>query len=172
MKKETELYVGGLNGYLSCLSRLCGYQYSFSVNMFDAKCDIDEFVIGKFSELKKGDEYCKGTDYLYLGKSEIKFDAICEQIEHYVFNGLLGQVLQSRQNVYDSLKRTFIEDLNEYYGLISTALNHDGVFHPLIRGPVFKLDITNVEYEEIFCFLVKIENYYVLSMFSKRPNVR
>jgi len=168
MAKESDLHLGGLNGYLSCLSRLCGPGYAFNVNMFEANSDVDTFVTSKIEEWKVGDEYYSGTAYEYSGKSKIGFEEICNRLAGYIFNGFLQEMAPPNSTVYKQLKRVLIDDLNEYYGLISTTLNYDGVFHPLISGPVFEIYLTSVKYEQLFCFLVKIENYYVLSIFTKR----
>jgi hypothetical protein len=168
MAKESDLYLGGLNGYLNCLSRLCGPGYAFNVNMFDANSDVDKFIISKIAEWKIGDNYCSGTEYNYHGKSEIKFNEICDRLTEYIFTGILQKVIRPKSEEYEQYKRILIEDINEYYGLISTTLNYDGVFHPLIKGPVLEIALTSKKHEHIFCFLVKIESYYVLSIFSKR----
>lgn len=168
MTKESDIHLGGLNGYLNCLSRLCGPGYSFNVNMFEVESDVDAFIATKIEEWKIGDEYCSGTEYNYSGKYKIEFNEICDRLAGYIFNGLLKNSIPPDSTVYEQFKRVFIEDINEYYGLISTTLNYDGVFHPLIRGPVFEIALTSVKHENIFCFLVKIESFYVLSIFSKR----
>lgn len=71
-----------------------------------------------------------------------------------------------KKNTQKYLNNKLLYDLNEFYGLMSTSINFDGVFHPLIKGPVYKLDISCDRYEHSLNFLVKIEHMYVVTYYS------
>lgn len=61
--------------------------------------------------------------------------------------------------------RSVIWDINEFYGLASTNMNSEGVFHPLISGPVYRLNIISDRFTSSLFFLVKIEDMHVLAYF-------
>ena len=62
-----------------------------------------------------------------------------------------------------------IENINEYYGLASSTENRDGVFHPLIMGPIYNLCIQGKDESNYFYFLVKIDKFFVLTCLRRKP---
>ena len=67
--------------------------------------------------------------------------------------------------------KMLIKDINEHYGLISTSLNENGIFHPLLKNEINILKIFNVNHERSLYFLVQIENVFVLTAFVKKARV-
>ena len=85
--------------------------------------------------------------------------------QSYIFNGCINQEALTNQGAFEYATRTLIDDINESYGLVSTSLNKEGVFHPLITGPLYMLSISNNKNEKCLYYVVKIESMYVLTYF-------
>jgi hypothetical protein len=161
-----EIHIAELNGYLQSLRRLRGSGYLYSACSYQATGDIDQFLIETINGW--GDD----GEFKYEGKTEIEFRVIEERLVKIIFNGVLNLENINVDEFKDNIKKAVIEDINEYYGLASTSLASDGIFHPLIRGPVFEVKIKNKHYSGLFFYLVQIGNYYVLTSFTKRkPSV-
>jgi hypothetical protein len=167
MKIISNPYLNQLDGYLKCLSRLCANRYSFGVTSYEAIGDIDSLVYELVNLWGQGDEYIEKSEYQYKGKEIIDYQQLCKEVEKYIFNGLLNRKDMTSDDARNYATRMLIEDINEYYGLVSTTINENGVFHPLIRSEVYRLDIQNKKYEKAFFYIVKIENIYVLTNFCK-----
>ena len=155
-------WIRELNGYLQALERLCGNGYFFGANTYEADKDIDS----KLSEIL--DSLATKEEYAFKGKSEITNKSLISEMEQFIFNGILD-----RKNMVNDSARSFstkmiVEDINEYYGLASTSINKEGVFHPLIKGPVFKLNIENVKIKKSLFYVVQIENNFVLTHFYQK----
>jgi len=157
-------YIAELNGYLHSLRRFRGAGYFYSAQSYDAKTGIDQFATETITEWGENEEF------QYLGKTEIKFEALEERLSNIIFGGALNlQSVESNESK-ESIRKLVLEDINEYYGLASTSLDSEGVFHPLISGPVYQLNIENKNYSNLFFYLVKIGNYYVLTSFTRRKH--
>lgn len=157
-----ESYIKELNGYLHSLRRLRGPGYFYTARFYSAASNVDQFL----SETVSG--WGEHGEFQYKGKSEIEFAALQERLTGIIFRGALNLENIASDKSKANIKKMVIEDINEYYGLASTSLDSNGVFHPLIAGPVFELDIRNDNYFNLFCYLVQIGNYYVLTSFTRR----
>lgn len=115
-----------------------------------------------------GNDYVDATPHAYNGKVEIQNPELCDEILGYIQNGFIRPEAMPSEKVCEHIKQTLMDDLNEYYGLASTSMNENGVFHPLIRGPVYKLDISGGKFNRSLVFLVKIESIFVLTYYSSK----
>jgi len=156
-----------LRGYLKSLHRLASANYAFGVALYDANCEIDILAAELVRTWSIGDEYSDPGTYEYFGNERIEYSQLCQEQLKYIFNGLLDFKRMDSDDEIRYSKKIILEDINEYYGLLSTSLNEDGAFHPLISGDVFQLDIRNSRYAKSFFYIVKIETYYVLTYFSQ-----
>lgn len=150
---SAEKYVFELNGYLKALQRLCGTNYAFGARFYSKKVDLDSFG-SKISEKKL--KYEK-TDHTLIFKN----------IENMVFNGFLIKKHVPNERAWSYLTKTIIEDINEYFGLVSSALNKDGIFHPLLNGVVYKNTAPFETDTSSLIFWIEIEHHYVLAYFRK-----
>lgn len=157
-----EIYIAELNGYLQSLRRFRGAGYFYSARSYSSTEDVDQFL---FNTVNKWGENGK---FKYLGKSEIEFKVLEDRLNKIIFGGALNLQNISGDGTKKNIRKMVIEDINEYYGLASTSLQSDGAFHPLIFGPVYELNIENNDYSDLFSYLVKIGNYYVLTIFARR----
>lgn len=148
-----EKYVNELNGYLLSLQRLNGHGYVFAAHGFENFQDFEKLASKITSE--KLDTY------------QIDHKAITANLERMLFNGILSASHITDSSVRSKLGVIILEDIGEYFGLMSTSLNIKGVFYPLIRGTVYQLNDTKMHDADFFAFWVKIENCYVLAYFRK-----
>jgi hypothetical protein len=169
MSDYQEPHILMLHGYLHCISTICGRQYSFGASSFIESRDIDVFVSEFVNEWCLGDEYIPPCEYIYAGKKVIGYEELCSEVASYVFNGALKPLAVKKENL-GTVGGSILWHLFEYYGLASTSLNQSGVFHPLVHGPVHRLDIRRKEHERALYFLVRIEDMYVLTHFLKWRN--
>ncbi len=155
--KENMTYILALDGYLKALQRLCGAGYVFGVREYPAGDDIDEFMNAIVLE------WGAKNQYTYSGHKKINPRDVFFHIEEFVFNGAISK------NIFQSNRVTIkmiLEDINEYYGLMSTSIDAEGAFHPLIKGPVYQLKIDTGDFYRSFYFLVKINKYFVITYFK------
>jgi len=150
-------YIMMLHGYLCCIATICGPQYSFGASSFKDSREIDAFVSEFVGEWSLGDECVAASEYIYAGKEVIGYRGLREEIVGFVFNGALEQLTAETEGE-KSIGGSILWNLFEYYGLASTGLNESGIFHPLVRGPVYRLDIRHREHERALYFLVRIED--------------
>jgi len=160
MEEYSNHHVSNLNGYLRCLSRLCGPEYAFGVNAYKTVLSIESFADEIVTQLNKDK-----SEYVYHGYSEIEYEVIRNKIKGYIFNGCINQEALNSLGALKYAERTLIDDINESYGLVSTSINKEGVFHPLITGPVYTLNISNTKNKKSIYYAVKIESIYVLTYF-------
>ena len=163
-----ENYLNELNGYLRCLSTLCGPRYAFGARTYPASTNIDTLIECELKQWGKGSEYVPATEFQFHGKRPVIYKDLLAQIEQFISSGMLSKKHFPNEQVLNDTKRMLLENLNEYYGLISTDLNIDGLFHPLIRSPVHQFDITSNRHQNILMFMVKIEDCYVLTCFLRK----
>ncbi|HCB40397.1 hypothetical protein [Ketobacter sp. GenoA1] len=148
---NAEKYVFELHGYLKALQRLCGTNYAFGARFYSKKEDLDTFG-QKISEKK-------------LKYEEADHVSIFKNIESMVFNGFLAKEHVPNERAWNYLTKVIIEDINEYFGLVSLALNEDGIFHPLLNGMIYK-NIAPFEKDKAsLIFWIEIEQHYVLAYF-------
>ncbi|GAB1264785.1 hypothetical protein [Aurantivibrio infirmus] len=161
-------HIDWLSGYLQCLARLCGRGYVFGVAAYKANSEVDEFVSDLLRYWNKGDEYVASEKFDYCGKELIKYELLAQEIESFIFNGLLNRDCISNEATRKNITQLLTEDINECYGLLSTELNRKGVFHPLISGNVHRLNISRKGFSQEFYHLSKIENVYVVTHYTKK----
>lgn len=90
MQKALNHHIHELNGYLSCLSRLCGPAYVFAAHAYQVEADVDSFVREAVAIWREGDEYIPASEIQYAGKSIIGYSQLQSEIAGCVTNGLLG----------------------------------------------------------------------------------
>jgi len=159
---DFNIYIYELNGYLKAIQRLCGRAYVFGANYFPAKSTIDE-DINKF--INKWDRKNKLT---YVEKVDIGYNELMKDMESIIFDGFLNRDRLKSEGEYMYLSKTIFEDIQEYYGLISTAINSHGIFHPLIKIPKYKIKILSDDFDKSLFFLFQIEHIFLLTFFYKK----
>lgn len=164
MNPTFELHIAELNGYLNSLRRLCGNCFFFGAQAYAAEQDIDAFAKSLV------DSWSENGDYCYEGRSIIEWDELSEAIESMILHGILDRKTMPNDTARAYVSKMLVEDINEYYGLASTSLDDNGVFHPLIQGPVYKLNISGRSQEKTLYYLVKIGRYYVFTHFRRITN--
>jgi hypothetical protein len=168
MKQLSNPHINELNGYLKCISRLRPTRSSFYATAYEAKGEIDDLISELVGLWSKDSEYVTPSKYEYTGKEEIDSHALFNEIEKYVFQGVLDRENIQNEKASAYLTRTLIEDINEYYGVVSTTQNKDGEFHPLLGTAIYRLNIKNESYSNSFYFIKKIAGIYVLTCFRNR----
>ena len=146
-------YLSELNGYLKAIQHLNGPAYSFGVKWFYLEDGFNGFI------------HNYDHKYNFSKSTAIEFKEIKERILGFALNGMLDQEKFSGEKALNYYKEMIIEDINEYYGLASSSENSAGVFHPLVKGPVYRLDIDGKDQSSYFYFLIRIENIFVLTYF-------
>ena len=162
MIREYECHIIELNGYLAALSRLCGNGYIFGSRAYEVSDEIDNFIIKMISGW--GDK----NEFEYFGRKQISYKEIENRVVEIVFRGVLDLNNLPNDNTRNYAKKMIFEDINEFYGLFSTSQDENGVFHPLVTGPVYSLDIVNKNHVAAFYYLVNIGEYYVITYFIKK----
>ncbi|PIE41012.1 MAG: hypothetical protein CSA49_05610 [Gammaproteobacteria bacterium] len=143
-----ERYVFELNGYLKALQRLCGTNYVFGARLYTKKIDLESFgtkIIGSKIEYRK-----------------VGHEDVFRNMEAMIFNGILAKKRISDERIISYLSKVLIEDINEYFGLVSTTLNEDGLFHPLLKSSIYQNVASFEKDNETVIFWVRIEELYVL----------
>lgn len=157
-----EYYVGELNGYLKALSRTCGWRHHFGIRAEQKNGrSISEFIQHILADTQK---YHPES---YENHKIIDKNKLLDRIESMIFSGRMRN-MKSKKITKDDYSTVFMEDINEYFGLISTSINQDGVFHPLLSSTVFEVDILNVENTYSFYFALEIEDIYIFVYFYER----
>ena len=133
-----KIYVYELNGYLKALERLCGRAYVFGANYFPAKSTIDEDInkfINKWDrKINKANKFDRKIKLLtYLERVDISYNELMKDVESIIFDGFLNRDRLKSEDEYMYISKTIFEDIEEYYGLISTAINSHGISIHLLR---------------------------------------
>ncbi len=152
-------YISALDGYLKALQRLCGAGFVFGARGYPAEDDIDNFMRNIISE------WGSSNEYTYSGYEKIESKDLFCRVEDLIFNGV---IVKDRFQSNNFIPKMILEDINEYYGLASTSLDEQGEFHPLLTGPVYKLNIGSCLNFKGLYFLVKINKYFVIT-YLKAP---
>lgn len=149
-----DVYLSGLNGYLRALERICGSAYSFGALAFSNESDLFEFISQKLGR----------------GKSfpEMPFETLTSKLASKIFIGILSMEEESDRGPKKLLSKLILEDINEYYGLISISIKKDGAFHPLISGPVYADEFQTSDGYHVFAYWVKIENIFIFTYLRKK----
>ena len=150
------VYISELKGYLKALQHICGSSFNFGVTCSSFEGEINEFLKSKDQK------------YHVETSSIIDFKIIKHEVYRFVLNGMIAPQKFPNKQVLDYYKDLLIESINEYYGLASTTENNKGVFHPIITGPVYRLYLKDEDVSKSFFFLVKIENYMVVTYFREK----
>lgn len=117
------------------LRRFRGAGYFYSVRSYDATVDVEQFLTETVNE------WGEIGEFKYIGKSKIEFGTLEERLNSIIIiGGALNLQNVSNDESKASIKKMVVEDINEYYGLASTSLNSDGIFHPLISRPVYEVN--------------------------------
>jgi len=133
-----KIYVYELNGYLKAIERLCGRAYVFGANYFPAKSTIDEDInkfINKWDrKINKANKFDRKIKLLtYLERVDISYNELMKDVESIIFDGFLNRDRLKSEDEYMYISKTIFEDIEEYYGLISTAINSHGISIHLLR---------------------------------------
>lgn len=154
IKKRTEIHIAHLEGFLNALQQLCGQDRVFDVGYFDIlDGDIKTSTITYFQLYSQG---LKIHEVRPSGYDEIK-----SLIKRNVFSQLKG-------NFQRGIIPELAWHLFEYYGLISTSINKNGVFNPITKGHVYYLDIECPKlYKSCEGYVVAIEKYAIVTTFCE-----
>ena len=133
-----KIHVYELNGYLKAIERLCGRAYVFGANYFPAKSTIDEDInkfINKWDrKINKANKFDRKIKLLtYLERVDISYNELMKDVESIIFDGFLNRDRLKSEDEYMYISKTIFEDIEEYYGLISTAINSHGISIHLLR---------------------------------------
>ncbi len=168
MNQEANVHIQSLNGYLLCLSRLCGSNYSFFASSYLAESELDIFLsnlIAKWNEIESE------ANFSISKICKIEYKDLISEISGYIFNGVISSENIAEIGTTNYIGRMLTEDISEYYGLTSTGINKHGVFHPLIGSNVYRVHVKSNVFEESLYFVVRIENIFVLTCFGRKKSI-
>ena len=161
-----EIYVSELNGYLRAFDRICGRSYIFGVKHIEIKELIDQEIRTYFDIWNKN----RGKMILYKGCSVIDYHALIKEIDKIIFNKFLSDKDKYCKGYLSYLSSTFFEDIQEFFGLISTTINRGGIFYPLRKSPVYLLNVSCDDFEKAVFFSVKIEHILLITYLYKNKS--
>lgn len=98
----------------------------------------------------------------------IDFKTVSNEIYRFVLNGMLNSDKFPNAHSFEYFKKELLENINEYYGLASTSEGEKSMFHPLIKGPIFRLKMNGCTEKNGFFFLVSIESYVIFTCFRRK----
>ncbi|NEV65382.1 hypothetical protein [Thiorhodococcus minor] len=160
--KAFEAYVSELKGYLKAFDRVCGRSYFFGVICLETKESLDIEMQSYFNRWNKE----RDKKILYKGFRVIDYNALVSEIDEMVFHGFLN-VREVSGKPSSGLSGVFVDDINEFFGLISTTINPEGVFYPLRKSPIYLLEISREDLERALFFSVKVEHVLLITYFYK-----
>ena len=152
-----EEYIAELNGYLKALAMLGGPNHNFRAELYEAENDIDSFIQNNLSN------WVESKGFRYSGRSIIEYKSLCENIKEMVFCRIIDRNRMHSEAAADYVTRTLREHIGDFIGFGTMALGEDLEFYQLIKRPVYLLDIGSDRFLKSLCFLVKIENYFLLT---------
>ena len=167
MKKVELPQINELNGYLKCLARLSLKKCFFGSLAFESELEMDDFCRLLAIKWSERGELITPNEHSYLGLSLIESESLFREIERFILIGALNENSLDSNEISEYLRMTLIEDINEYYGLLSTSLDEQGEFHPLLSGNVFSVHFKSSRYSDSFHFIKRIGKYYILTYFNK-----
>jgi hypothetical protein len=140
-----------LNGYLNALRRIAGHVL-FSAVAFPTGNDFETAIKTHV------DGWGVGTQYIG-----------CNQIEYDEVKAILRRQIYDRLDGLGANAIAFLDwDIQEYYGLASVALDESDEFHPLVSGPVFRLEIIRDDVADGEYFAVQIGSFAVVTALAQR----
>ena len=149
--EESVIYYA--QGYLKAISRLSNEKAKISIDIFDIGNDLDESIESKISKWR-------GINLL-KSKSEINY----EQIKCFL-----------KQNIYHKLSnlsacqiKAIDWDLQELFGLISTSLDTNNVFHPLVSNGGYLLEIASENFRNLKALVVLLNKHAVILSINEGP---
>ena len=155
---SVEKYIFELNGYLKALQALNGPRYQFGSRAHHFEGNAELYI----NEIMK-----KGTIVNY---SATNYEEIGQRILKFSLNGMMSKSRVSNEKELHYYTSEILENINEYYGLASTASGQKEILHPLITGPVFSIELKGKELGSYFCFIVGIGEYVVQTFMARKPN--
>ena len=147
VKLDTDALISHFDGYLSALRRL-SHTWIANVRQFPVSGSLDD------SLSKHLGEWIEGVQY--VGKSGVTYDEVIDDLDRYILSRL--DRLSEDQL---SLVRW---DIEEYFGLIAMSVDKEADFHPLISGPVYRLQVDSPEDRERY-LAVRIADVVVVLLF-------
>lgn len=143
-------YIYQLDGYLKSLSTINGSKCCFGAAAFEMEVATDL------------------EDSVKRWLKEYNYEAVKLSFsdQKKVYSLLASRLFRSDGNLNCTdnkrLINMILEDINEYIGLFSTALNRDGVFHPIIRNKsmIGDVPVESGGYHNLI--FVPVENYLVV----------
>lgn len=152
-------HLSEMNGYLNALQRICGSKYVFGVTEVPLSSEGNESIKLYIKKVKS----CLAV----RETNEFNYQELASNLNKVLYR-CINRILMLDENRWGVLSRGILDDINEYFGLISTTLNKDGIFYPLKKNKL-SLYMSNScgEDAEIF-FSVDVELHrYFFYMFKK-----
>lgn len=141
-----ENYISELRGYLQSLRRLCQRQCDFYADSFPVTGDI-------YLSIEEHVNKC-GDQFQFVGVKSITFNEVENLLQKHLIHEL--------EVVSEDAIKLFMWDIIEYYGLISTALNPDGDFNPLVSNGALEVEVKSPHYLSGSIFVVVIEEVAIV----------
>lgn len=153
-------HLSELTGYLKALERMCGSNYIFGVS------ELPQGEIG--AESIRQFIFGINSNALYFGGTEeLGYSDFIVRLEKILFNGLLSKDRFS-EKLWVRFSTVIKDDIDEYFGLISTSINSNGVFYPLKKNLLNRI-VTSADDDENNLFLVvEIEEHKFLCYFYRK----
>ena len=142
MHEDFEIYVASLSGFLNALERLTESKIILFNGYFKIEKELE-------TSLKK---------YVLNWKDKPQLIS-CDIISNSEFNAFLQKELYAKIEATENIIYNLDWQLQEHFGLVSTSLNTDGVYHPLVNGPIYLASVSTNDFTKNYVFAVQIENY-------------
>jgi hypothetical protein len=147
-----ENIVNNLDGYLLSLRRLSGNQYDYWVEILDITVGIETALTNHFYKID--------PELKVIAKYEISYLDVEKLLVEYIFS----QLAITNENI----KKLFLWDIVEYFGLASTQDDPEGDFNPLVSNGALKLTMQSNFYKSHVYLVVPISNYAIIMGLAKR----
>jgi hypothetical protein len=147
-----ENIVNNLDGYLLSMRRLSGNQYDYWAEILDITAGVETALTNHFYKIN--------PELKVIEKYEICYLDVEKLLVEYIFS----QLAFTNENI----KKLFLWDIVEYFGLASTQDDPEGDFNPLVSNGALKLSMQPNFYKSHVYLVVPISNYAIIMGLAKR----
>ena len=153
MTEKIEVYTAALGGFLNALQRIADDERMFSVGYADLTGGIDDSLFEYISNW--------GKEFRYLGRTDMNSDDVMAFFQEGVY---------SKLDLPKKIIHALEFQLLDYYGLISTGVDDNGPFQPLLSEPLYRIEVERNNSPYGAHFLVQIGKYGVVTSISARSH--